>query len=435
MQRVFKAWVPNVSGALSFNTLGSGSYPAQPVRANIGDHSSRFIICYQHRTLLDAVSKTLAKRNAIYGEFVCLCVGTSSDDPLCLDDTLRGRLFLFEFADDWKQDAKPMVDDAMQVLRQYPGYSVARTGSTLGNYFQGRYQDLLDNIPASCAFFVDFELERTGVVTLTMPDSIEHQISKSAPRLPTDQYDRSHMERIVCSQLFFFLKDICHNHQHHDPKSDTLVDIHEVNGDEKKWRSNVLRFLYRKVIECKRDFRPASYNSSLGVLIYAKSFRGISMREIGGGDDKFFIPPVVQDDLLETAIKAGFQNSSYKIEASDAVAGARISRYTAAWTLAVTVILLLSITPVKLSEPDLTLIHVGVLLVRYTLPCAAIAWVFYRFKHMDFGKKIDIADMWIARRSLLVLQALDQRTAGFILIGLGVASILGAILFLYFWYR
>jgi hypothetical protein len=305
MSTVFKGWIPNVSGALSFSTIGSGYYPSQPIRANLGDQKVRYIIAYQHRNLLDAIIPFYARLIGIQGNFVCLCLAKCSDDPLNFDDTMHGRLFIYDDQDFWKKNAKTKVIDAQQRLRAF--IHVNGQSSTLENYFDSTYLHLLNQFPTTSSFFLDFELRRSGIATLTIPENYQQLISPNAPAFPVNQQEREHMERIVSSQLFFFLKDLAHNHQHHDPKLDTLVDIHPFNGNEEEWRSKTLRYLYRKIIEYKRNIRASNYHSSLGILIYAKSFRGISLKENKIED----LHPLIQDDLLEDAIKAGLQNTCF----------------------------------------------------------------------------------------------------------------------------
>lgn len=430
MGQVYKTWVPNVSGALSFSMLGTGTYPSPAWRANVGDQFKRYIVSYQKRPLLDAVIPIIAKMTGISGDFVCTCVASCSDNPSDTFDTLTGRLFIFHDLKLWKKHARKAINDAQSLLWDYSQKCEIGLNNQLESYFEGNYQNLSDLLPRLSSYFVDFTVQRNGVTTLTCPDNIADLVSPDAPEFPADSVQKLHIEKIVCSQLFFFLKDLCHNHQHHPPKSDTLVDVHAFLGDDVEWRSKILRVLYRKIIEFKRDSRPESYNSSLGILIYAKAFRGISVKEVQGIE----IPPIVQDELLENSIKVGFNNCWHKIQTKELHESSKYSRYTALWTLVLTIALLLSITGYKVSNPDIVLVHFGCVLARHTFPIVSFIIVCYWLKNLRFRGKLNIADNRLIRRVLLILQPLNQTMAAFIVIFIGLLSFTVTLIVLFYLY-
>lgn len=425
MPQVFKAWVPNVSGALSFSAIGSGCYPDHPVRANIGDQKIRYLVAYQRRELIDAISPFFARRRGYLGEFVCLCVASSSDDPMDTSDLLQGKLFIFHDLVQWETSVQPLVVSAQEKLREFAG--VMTGAALLSTSFGPTVSNLHSLLPAFSSFFIDFSLTRSGIASLSIPDDYEAHISPSAPIFPTDTLQRQHAERVVCSQLFFFLKDLCHNHQHHDPKADTIVDIHPANGNDLEWRAKVLRVLYRKIIEFKRNSRGASFHSSLGILLYAKSFRGITFREM-----KKELPPVIQDELLEDAIKAGIQNTCFSVE-SDTTKN-NLNLYIAILTFLLTVSMLLSLTDYKVKNPHPFLMYLGDFLVQKTALLLGFFGLIYILGNMKFSGKFDLADYKISRNVLIFLQPLDQRVAGNLLIICGILLVIGLIVFLGLWY-
>jgi len=426
MSRVFKTWVPNVSGALSFSAIGSGCYPTQPVRANVGDQKKRYLVAFQYRNLLDAVIPFLARKKGLMGDFVSACVAVSSDDPLETNDFLEGRLFIFHDPTSWKKLVEPVVIGAQEKLRTF---AALPTGTaSLFDHFGDTYSSLLSGLPGLSSFYVDFTLTRSGITCLTIPDDYASRISPSAPEFPFDPLQREHSERIVCSQLFFFLKDLCHNHQHHDPKADTIIDIHPFTGDELQWRAKVLRVLYRKIIEYKRSSRQASFHSSLGILIYAKSLRGITFRELAAET----VPPVIQDDLLENAIKAGIQNTCFTSDFEKKETNWGF--YVTLWTFVLTVAMLLSITEYKVTNPDAILKLLGDILVKHTAPVFAAIYIGYLLKNLRFRGKRDLADYKITRTTLILLQPLNQKVAAFLSFVAGILMLLGSVLFLKFWY-
>jgi hypothetical protein len=99
----------------------------------------------------------------------------------------------------------------------------------------------------------------------------------NAPKLPESAETRRHIRHVLAAQLFFFLRDIGHRHQHHDPNTDTIVDLYEsTDQDDFYWKLRTLYALYRKIIVFKRVRERALYASSLGVLAYARTFRKIA---------------------------------------------------------------------------------------------------------------------------------------------------------------
>jgi hypothetical protein len=411
--RIYKTWVPTVSGALSFSTLGSGGHPTRPIRANIGDHRVRYVIAIQKRDLLDSLVKFVAKR--IYsGNFVCVCVGKSSDDPLTQHDVLVGRLAIYHDEKIWKRDYRPFIAEKLDLLRSFP--SSQDTQNSLEKAFEDHFLNVKTFISESSSFFVDFRLNRNGVTTLTVPNHNNEYF-------PSDELERQHMERIVVSQAFFFLKDLSHNHQHHHRSLDTLVDVHLFTGNEIAWRSSILRFLYRKIIECKRDLRPEAYNSSLGILIYAKAFKKITEREIG---KNVGILPDTDDDLLGESIRAGFQNSNHKQEQRENRRTNRLILFISGGTLLLTIVLLLTLTTFKIdhTKTDGLLVLIGCFLVKHTWIVVGLLFASYAVVTLRFKGKHDLADRYLIRYLVKWLQCFDQRLAGLIAIIIGIIMML-----------
>ncbi len=77
-------------------------------------------------------------------------------------------------------------------------------------------------------------------------------------------------------QVYFFLKDLCHEHQHHDAKSDSLLPLIESkNGDIDKLYEEVLKSLYRVALKKRRERSVTEYKSISGILVYIKSFKSL----------------------------------------------------------------------------------------------------------------------------------------------------------------
>ena len=79
---------------------------------------------------------------------------------------------------------------------------------------------------------------------------------------------------------YIFLKDIVHNHQHHDPESDKIISVH---AEGKNWRQKIFYGLIRHVVELKRQKTPENLKRSGGILAYAGSFRRICESTVDEG--------------------------------------------------------------------------------------------------------------------------------------------------------
>lgn len=260
----YAGWIPTAGGRLSFNLIGYSKYPTPTITSNQSEGDYRHIISFQKRNLIDSsfpVLKILLARTifGLDGVFWCLCDAHTEKSG----EELTGRLYLFSDKKKWKETAKS--------IKEYQGkldcYQATQTTSSLNKFYEENVSNDIMSIKYNAAYFVDFRLLRNGTAYITIPSD--------APSLDTPDQNNpgTKMEQIVCAQLFFFLKDICHRHQHHHPKSDTITDIYMVNGDDNTWREQTLKQLYRKVLDLKRDQAKGIYSSAQGILSYVRSFR------------------------------------------------------------------------------------------------------------------------------------------------------------------
>jgi hypothetical protein len=79
----------------------------------------------------------------------------------------------------------------------------------------------------------------------------------------------------VVDQAYFFLRDICHRHQHHSANDDTILITQYRKNDDSGWRRNILYTLHYQVIRSKRSDHGYFAIQATGILAYAMSFRAI----------------------------------------------------------------------------------------------------------------------------------------------------------------
>ncbi len=117
--------------------------------------------------------------------------------------------------------------------------------------------------------YSEFELKRNGIVKFMFPscDKLK-QMENLSEDIDIENNVYSNKKHNVLSQLYFFLKDIAHTHQHHYPDTDTIVDLQKEQG----FALETARSLYRKILTYKKTKRLETYFQSRGILTYLKTF-------------------------------------------------------------------------------------------------------------------------------------------------------------------
>jgi hypothetical protein len=419
-QARFKGWLPTVSGRLSFSIFGHTDHPRNAITANVSDTKSRYLICYQKRELLDAPLKSLAtKLFGLHGKFWFVLQASADDVAISEDSDLTGHLFIFHDKQAWRTDAEPAVRNAQSYLREFES---DHPKDDLATYFQEVYQKVTLVLCRSSSFHVHVRVRRDGETTIDVPRLTS--LSSHSPTFPAAEPRRVRLVYTVVSQLFYFLRDVGHIHQHHDPYTDTLIDIYPFDGsDDFAWRCETLRMLYRKVLEFKRRREEEIYSSSLGVLAYAKAFERISNQQISasGAVPKEIGPQLFQDLLQESilASQAALRNTVQEgIRQSDTYRNTVISVLTI--LLALVGLLQISSPHPDLVSPNANLIWLGNMLLRYPLRSAVAVGIFVMFI-LHLLNVIDIERWKPVRGVMRIVQTFGKRKAGCALIAGGIA--------------
>lgn len=290
-------WVPTVGRRLSYSIIGSSNHPSVAEIANVADDKKRRILCLQDRTLLDSalpIFKPVLARLLfdLSGSFVFFLDAESGNSFLPEDQKLNGKLYLFADKVDKNVDEKVLcIKKAINELNNFdsPFFS-----ESLDNFYSKINKEYLNNIEDYSIFKACFRLERDGIIEID---------------IETDE----NLEHLICAQFFFFIKDISHRHQHHHPKTDTILDIYK--KDNPHWQDEILRALYKRVLDFKRSRNEWVYSSALGVLSYIKAFkkicenRNIKITADRDDDNLSESIEIAQNELRHiTTQKVGFRN-------------------------------------------------------------------------------------------------------------------------------
>ncbi|WP_148102874.1 hypothetical protein [Rhodovulum iodosum] len=270
------AWVPTVSGRLSFSIIGQTSWPQRCVRVSDLDGGERAVF-FQERYCDDFTFPFLGRmnrvRNLVFGIFsflffrgwttgrhffVCHAQRIKSQGTEL--DYLRGTIYPILASRTGVIVKREILNDIVSLenavrLKREIEQSAGIECLT---------ESLEDRLRGVCPVLVDFSLIRDGLISLT-PRS-----PREAPggRFPNDKDTRDYVE-----QAFFFIRDISHEHQHHDPSTDTIIVIHEKN---KEAAARIFFDLFRSVIRFKRVRNVDNIVNAAGVLSYASSFKSVA---------------------------------------------------------------------------------------------------------------------------------------------------------------
>lgn len=300
MVQQFRGWVPTVAGNLSFSAFGETTFPTPAVTANVTDQKTRYVVSYQARHCGDYIAPIFRDFIGkhffrVKGTFRFLCIAKATSPGLNRQETLEGRLFVFHDKQTWRNLVEPLVKDSQESLERFRDNPM---GNDLLVHFEPRFQQLIAEIPSRSSLWADFILDRSGVVEIR--SDINQEKSEDAPRFPQGKNRQNRLLHAVVEQLYYFLRDIGHRHQHHHPKTDTIIGIH-ANADDIEWRLSTLFSMYRKIIHYKRHPEKKVFFNSLGVLAYAKTFRQICEKQLpDGAFDRF---PDYYDANMEQSIE------------------------------------------------------------------------------------------------------------------------------------
>jgi hypothetical protein len=350
----FFGWVPTVAGALSFSAFGETSHKPRAISANRADRRTRYLVCYRGRDCSDI----LLPFRSVVGPwflnlsgklwFVCVAKATTSEEGL--QEDFQGRVLIFHDRQIWRSNVEVNVRDAQSFLRSYR-YS---NQPNIENHFEQRFVDLCDQLPALSAFNAKFKVSRTGFTELVLEDPME--LHPSAPKLPDTQPSRDHVRHILAAQLFFFIRDIGHRHQHHDPYTDTIADLWpDQPGDPFNWKLRTLFSLYRKVIAYKRLKSADAFTASLGVAAYADTFRKL-VEDAATAKQKERLPPFYVENVRKS-IQAVDYEMSRKREISLAATAVTRELILTGLALMIAIVGVFQIVETKLKAEPATILY------------------------------------------------------------------------------
>jgi hypothetical protein len=239
----YQAWVPNVSGNLSFtNIQGCGirgrAFPPA-TRNHLGDEKNGRLTTLQQRNLSDTLKANLHRKLDKEGEILYL-LHASVQNLWTETECLAGSIYTFpvlELTEAEKQLIKKFLN------RTIEDYEI----SDLINGWGGR--------PGTAE--IEFVLFRDGFVSLEMSG------------------DKGEATDSLVFEAFSFLKDLVHTHKFHRHEGDAIVVPYKVDGrDDTRWVIRTLRNIHKSIIFTYRSAKhPREILNAIGKLSYLEAFQ------------------------------------------------------------------------------------------------------------------------------------------------------------------
>lgn len=249
----YKAWIPNVSGNLSFSNIKGSRIPSRakyPTTINrIGDESSGWIYSLQERDLSDSPLPT--KEGKFYYLLRASILNKWQENEL-----LEGVVITFPITEITKEDKK--------LLKSF----------TAKDFSQRNADQLIENWANSTSGVkVDFQLCRDGVMDLNYEWKIyPHLINE----LKSINYS-------ILFEAYSFLKDLIHAHKFHKYDDDAIVVPYaEAENPDEIWMVKTIRNLHKSIVF---TYRNAKHHEdilhAIGKISYLESFQKVVKRRLG----------------------------------------------------------------------------------------------------------------------------------------------------------
>jgi len=285
-----QGWVPTTSQCLSFTLLGQTKFPTRAVGHTLGYEKRLMGLWFQKRISSDSPLPGFFLRLFLRLHSSFGYVGVARTDS---SNELNGMIFIFPITfgrdSNWRSikkrfhghPKKGLFLERMQAAEDEDAES-----------FWTEYKNKLEKVFAcESVFCCKFNLRRSGLLTLKSVDK-EYQTGAFAA-LKMKWLDEPEQSRLndeekqklirlrfhyVLTQVFGFIKDNLHVHQHHDPYMESISALHFVKYgdqdcliDKPNPLTRTAHQLHRLVLHFKRSQFPPHHARTKGVMAYLES--------------------------------------------------------------------------------------------------------------------------------------------------------------------
>lgn len=275
MPESFRAWVPCITGNLSFSQIGRIGFP----KATRSIHTNFDDCCYVD----------------------CAEIRTSRlDDSLFM---LRSR----PARKAHKNVVFSLIGSARKLSNNQP-YLRGTVFCHIGHYTPGDVKDGTHRYK-QYAFKCDFILSRSGKLTLCNMN-IGPRLRQSVSQNGTLAVE------YLFRQTYFFIKDMVHRHRHHRVTDDTFI---ECSLGASGYTNRIAYQLAKRVIRRPIDKESNTYQSALGILAYLQSYQSVSGSKVYSD---------INLQTTKSSLQAEYNNVRASIENRKWMGAAIVSIYT-----------------------------------------------------------------------------------------------------------
>ena len=217
---------------------------------------------------------------------------TSHED---IDGSITGKIFIYKSKAGWRtgpesaiREARDHLNDAHLSLSATKDSEVAETAL--------KAEKELDR---SADIIIRLELGRDGELKFKSPTFVDEDLLAASEEFAKEEGGHDFQKWIV-DQAYFFLRDLAHHHQHHDPFVDTILIMQELKEDDPiSWRQNIVFSLHFHIIAARRAKNMLTMVQAAGILAYCQSFLGICRRKVGSDINRL---AVYEEEALKNSL-------------------------------------------------------------------------------------------------------------------------------------
>lgn len=291
----YSSWIPTVTGKLSYTVIGRTDWPRGCQYLNqlngTDDCLALFVqerFCHDFLTpfigLTDRQKEFLFSRSFFgwrkptVGRHYFVAIVSKGEVTAQGDlDKILGKMFVIPGTPTGRQNYK----DICGWIGLHKGMKVTRK----------QISDILDKVNIQSPLRVAFELSRNGEF------HIQQEVINGVEDFGTIGDNEAHR---YTEQMFYFFRDIVHNHQHHSAENDRIVRLH--NDAHGNWKDKVYFDLFRRVIAFKRVRTDFHVTNATGILAYARTFNCL------------FSPPMASNHYYEDHTVQSLETSKYELQ-------------------------------------------------------------------------------------------------------------------------
>lgn len=321
--RSYAGWVPNVRSHLSFSRIGAGR-GAESYTVPLRDGSSRLVLVFQRRATNDfPLHSELVKRlfADIKVEWFLDAETESTDLPIWekgatevktetdRQGMLAGSIYLMPRQ--WTPRQRAVAREVRNEITHLFRSKRSRKDLTPQEYRAKVVEKVTDH---GFTIRLSFALMRTG----------ECRIWFDGRAGTLDDFDHD----CVAEQAYFFLKDVAHDHAHHDPSDDQITPLvlfhprvsQKGHDPDIAWRRETMWSLSREIERRNRNEGLVGQRQSLGIIAYAEAFQDTLMTHVRDATAKSGYAPTSEIHNFD------FKYLKDSVKASIDVAGTKLGQ-------------------------------------------------------------------------------------------------------------